>query len=389
VNLVVISHKPCWMSTNSISGYVTDGGFPLQMAILSELFDQTTLLLPVQKSTPDAGMLPLTGSNLRVRPLGQLPNSQRERRLYTIPWLALNSFKILNEIMAADAVHIPIPGDIGTIGMLLAQLLQKPLFVRHCGNWDRRLTLAERFWRWYMERYAGGKRVFMATGESPVPPSQKNPNIQWIFSTSLSEKDIETFGAILPKQLSNPVRLITVGRQESGKNTGKIIRSIPLILNKGIDIHLDVVGTGTQLVKLQELAIQLKIENRVKFHGRVDHHSVFKLLQNADIFCFPTDSEGFPKAVVEALACGLPVIATPVSVLPNLIGDSAGIILRDKSEDAIAKAVIQLCSDRANYSRLSLQAKLIARNYSLERWSNVISMRLSAQWGDLKSYVTQ
>ena len=61
MKLAVFSHKLCWPSAASPSGYATDGGFPLQMQTLSELFDATTLVVPVADHAAVVGEMPLTG----------------------------------------------------------------------------------------------------------------------------------------------------------------------------------------------------------------------------------------------------------------------------------------------------------------------------------------
>jgi glycosyltransferase involved in cell wall biosynthesis len=110
------------------------------------------------------------------------------------------------------------------------------------------------------------------------------------------------------------------------------------------------------------------------------------LLKKADLFCFPTtSSEGFPKAVLEALACGLPVITTRVSVLPALVGNGAGILLENATSLEIARGVRWCLADVARYQALSSSAVLTAAQYSLERWRDTIGSVLTPNWGPLSS----
>lgn len=386
MRLVVISHKPCWLAPDSPSGYATDGGFPFQMKALSELFDSTTLVVPcLPKYVTEQGT-PLEGHNLTVVPLTLPAGVGIRRKLSLLPWFVRNGLILFRELLRAHACHTPIPGDIGTIGMLMAFALHKPLFVRHCGNWLAQRTSAERFWKWFMEHFAGGHNVMLATGGSNEPPSRRNPNIYWIFSTSLTGEQIKCCG--VPRQaasLATP-RLITVCRQEPDKGVDLIIRSLPLLLTEFPEIRLDVVGDGSALKNWVSLADSLKIREYVIFHGGVAHSQVIELLRSADIFCFPTAaSEGFPKAVLEALACGLPVITTPVSVLPLLVGSCCGFILQERTPAAVAEAVRALILNPELYRSMSVQALEIARKYSLENWSKTIGELLREHWGELRS----
>lgn len=380
MRLAVISHKVCWHSSDSPSGFVTDGGFPQQMGAISELFDETRIVVPCATSGSTAGLSPLVGSNLSIVPLSE-PKGAGLRRKINIPfWLIRNCITIFRESRKADAVHSPIPGDVGTVGMAVAMILRKPLFVRHCGNWLVQRTLAERFWKWSMEYFAGGRNVMLATGGSAKVPSERNPNVEWIFATSLKRAEIESNSPLeLPTE--TPVRLIIVCRQEEHKGTDVVLESLPLIIQEVPNIILDVVGGGSKLATFRKQAAALNLEDRVIFHGKVVHTRVIKLLKRSHLFCYPTSaSEGFPKVVLEAMAIGLPVITTKVSVLPQLIGNINGILLDRPAPSDLANAVLELCSDRAKYRSRSASAIETAKSFSLEDWRDLIGKKLIETW---------
>jgi glycosyltransferase involved in cell wall biosynthesis len=356
------------------------------MRAISELFTATTLVVPCAESAAKEGVTPLSGNNMSIAPLSAPSGKGLRRKASLIFWLARNYSIIWREIRQADAVHTPIPGDIGTIGMVLAFLLRKPLFVRHCGNWFVQRTMAERFWRWFMESFAGGRNVMFATGGNSESPSRRNPNVTWIFSTSLREQELMAFGPRRDEDLcADRVRLIIACRQEKGKGTEKVIESLPLILKDFPQTTLDVVGDGGALADYKKVARTINVVERVTFHGKVNHSAVIRLLTQAELFCYPTNSEGFPKVVLEALACGLPVITTRVSVLPQLIGRGCGVLLEENSPEAMARAVKDVLSNRDVYIRMSARCVETARQYSLERWRDCIGERLRLAWGGLQN----
>lgn len=377
MHLVVISHKTCWRSP---SGYLTDGGFPVQMEAISELFSQTTLLVPCSYSPAPQGVSPLAGRRSEVLPLTVPGGKGIWRKLGMFTWFVRNCPTIIRAVVNADAVHAPIPGDVGTIGILAALAFRKRLFVRHCGNWLEPRTFAERAWKRGMELFAGSRNVMFATGGSTEPPSTRNANIEWIFSTSLRRKQL---AAARPKTLPDDgaIRLIIACRQEEKKGTDVVIKSLPQILEKFPGAILDVVGDGSTLDRSRALANSLGVENSVRFHGKVVQSKVLGLLGSAHLFCYPTSaSEGFPKAVLEALSCGLPIVTTPVSVLPQLVGNGCGAILQIGSANALAEAVINILSDGICYKEMSATAIETAQNYSLENWRDRIGMALRTAW---------
>lgn len=380
MRIAVVSHKLCWQEPASSSGYATDGGFPVQMAAISELFDEMRVVVPCETIGRSEGTTALEGNDLRIVPLSVPKGRGIRRKLDIVRWLLINGPKIWREVAAADAVHTPIPGDVGTIGMVLALVQRKPLFVRHCGNWMVQRTLAERAWKWSMERFAGGRNVMFATGGQPEPPSRRNPNLRWIFSTSLRLEDINgNAGRELPDD--GKIRLVIACRQEPRKGASIVIESLPGILENFPDAFLDVVGDGSLLQQLKEQAAASGRSDRIKFHGKVGQHEVIRILKNAHVFCYPTSaSEGFPKVVLEALSSGLPVITTNVSVLPQLITPDCGVVLEVPAASAVARAVNEICSDPMRYREMSLRAIEIAKEYSLEKWRDEIGTALRQAW---------
>jgi glycosyltransferase involved in cell wall biosynthesis len=380
MKLAVISHKVCWRAADSPSGFATDGGFPMQIKAISELFDETKVVVPCEETEEPDGISFLDGKNLEVTPLS-VPKGKDFVRKLDIPfWIMRNGWKIWREVRLSDAVHAPIPGDVGTIGMLFALLLRKPLFVRHCGNWMVQRTAAEAFWKWSMERFAGGRNVMMATGGADNAPSSRNANIKWIFSTSLSRNEIRN-AAARQFPADGKLKLITACRLEKRKGVEVVIESLPLILQKFPGATLDVVGGGSLLNELKARAKKLNLEDKVRFHGKVEQARVIALMKQAHVFCFPTSaSEGFPKVVLEALACGLPVLTTKVSVLPKLIGNGGGILLDAPTGERIAEAVEKICLNSEAYNQMSVRAVAAAQQYSLENWRDFIGETLRDAW---------
>jgi hypothetical protein len=357
------------------------------MRALSELFEATTLVVPCLVKEAQTGEVEISGRNLSIAPL-TIPHGQGFwRKLALSGWLLRNIPTLMREILRADAVHTPIPGDIGTIGMLLACLMRRPLFVRHCGNWFVQKTAAEHFWKWFIERFAGGRRVMLATGGAQTPPSSRNAAVQWIFSTSLEEDALKTcLTHRVQRKLDQP-RLIIACRQDVEKGTGLVIESLPQIIEHIPAVRLDVVGDGPALSAFKELANHFGVSERVTFHGKVGHDQVMDLLKSAHLFCYPTRaSEGFPKVVLDALACGLPVVTTNVSVLPQLIGGGGGILIDRPSTTLLAQAVVSILREEQSYQTMSTIAIQTAQAYSLERWRDTISHRLQTAWGVTNPY---
>jgi glycosyltransferase involved in cell wall biosynthesis len=383
MKLLVISHKECWSDPSSPSGYSTVGGFPLQMAAISRLFDEACVIATLSRTERPSGTTPICGHCLRVHPLPVPPGQDLRRKLALITWVPRHLVTMWRAAKKADAVHTPVPGDVGLIGILVALAQGKPLFVRHCGTWGEPRTAADLFLFWLLERIAGGRNVVLATGGGERLPSEKNPAIGWIHSTTLSEADLEAIPPPKPWRRGQPLKLVTVGRLSPNKNTQASIRALAQIQTVYADTTLDVVGGGLCMAELQQLTAQLDMDHAVTFHGNVSHERVLEILQRGHLFLFPTQvREGFPKAVLEAMACGLPVVATSVSVLPHLIGDTRGVLLAEPIPEAVAEAVLDLIEDEEKLAAMGREARKIAGKYTLEAWQEIIAERLRESWGE-------
>lgn len=381
VNLTIISHKPCWKSEISPTGYETDGGFPFQIKSVSELFDATTLIIPLEPSAKPNGTISITGKNISVISL-KMPRWQNFARKIHLFLLLPKIIPILwREIKKSDAVHTPVPGDIGFLGLILALIQKKPLFVRHCGTWGNRATIADRALHFLLERIAGGENIVFATGGGKGQPSKKNQNISWIFSTTLYDSEIEKINLAQPWKTGDTLKLIFIGRLTKEKNVQSAIKAIPILKESIPSVELTVVGGGNYRAELIKIAEKLNLTNQINFTGNLSHDQIFQQHGKSHLFVFPTNvKEGFPKVVIEAMAAGLPVITTNVSVLPFLIGTENGIILESPTPQNVSDAILQIISDERKYHEMMKSARETALKYTLENWKNVIAEKLSKHW---------
>ncbi|HEX9639344.1 MAG TPA: glycosyltransferase [Acidobacteriota bacterium] len=355
------------------------------MQAIAELFDATTLILALRTSTAPPGLAALTGPNLVVQAVREPGGRGWVRKMALLIRLPRLLPSIWSAMRRADAVHTPVPGDLGFLALVAALVLRKRLFVRHCGTWGHRETLADRLLMWLLPRIAGARTIVMATGGGPAPPSGPSGKIQWIFSTTLRADDFERLPQRPAWRRGQALRLVSATRLDAAKNVEASLRALPLIRARYPLASLEIAGAGPARLALEALAAELKVEREVTFLGNLSHREVLQLLQRGHIFLFPTRvAEGFPKAVLEALACGLAVVATAVSVVPHLIGNQRGIVLERPDGAAVAEAVLELIRDEERLAAMGRSGRALALEFSLERWQQKIAERLTASWGALR-----
>lgn len=381
MKLTVVWHKLFWPSSQSATGFAAHGGLGRQIEALSEIFEATRVVGACSGSGDRPGERAVAGRNVSVTALTGLPSSPWRAWLILPFWLVRNGLTFTREISCADAVFPSLPSPVGLFGLLLALALRKPLLIRPMNSWSEP-RLLWRLERALLELIAGGRNVVFATGNAGEPPSKRNPEIRWIFSTTVWEAEMTA--PTIPRSLApGRARLIIVGRQLETEGTRTVLRALPRLAQEFPRVTLDVVGHGPALSRLRQLAGELKVADRVTFHGAGTHERVLELLRQADLFCLPTvETESVRQAVHEALACGLPVVTTR---LPILVGKGCGIILRDNTPEALAEAVAACLRDPERYRNMSVEARRTAQGYSLERWRETIRVALEEAWGPLQS----
>lgn len=139
----------------------------------------------------------------------------------------------------------------------------------------------------------------------------------------------------------NPIVIGTVCRLEPQKGIQYLLLAMRIILTKFPSVRLEIVGDGSLFQELQSLTKDLGISNSVKFFGKfVD---VIPFYKKMNLFVLPSLYEGFGIVLLEAMAAGVPVIATNVDGIKEVVIDGeSGILIPSKNPEAIADAVLKL-----------------------------------------------
>lgn len=165
------------------------------------------------------------------------------------------------------------------------------------------------------------------------------------------------------------VTLLFVGRLHPQKGLAVLLPAFQQVLQARPDLNwrLWLLGDGLLRPELEARAGQLGIAHALKFWGKVD--DVPGYLARADLFVLPSRSEGMSNALLEAMAYGLPCVATCISGNIDLIQDGQnGLLVPPGDETALANGILQLAADRALRQKVGSAAYQTVKNeYSLDR----------------------
>ncbi len=134
--------------------------------------------------------------------------------------------------------------------------------------------------------------------------------------------------------------LLCVGRLVPAKGQHVLLEAASVVSARGLDFHLTFVGTGPDEERLRCTCSRLGLDDRVTFTGGLPPEQVRSHFENADLFILPSFAEGIPVVLMEAMACGVPVISSPINGIPELIEHQRnGILTPPGCVESLANAI--------------------------------------------------
>lgn len=171
--------------------------------------------------------------------------------------------------------------------------------------------------------------------------------------------DTEFFSPGDGRKDDSRVNILFVSRLIERKGLQYIIPHLKEIADKSdYDIKLSIVGDGPYRGYLEEMAKQYKVEHMIEFWGHKEKNDIVPYYRNADIFILPSQKEGMPNVVLEAMACGLPIIMTPCQGAEELI-DGNGFI---EETDTFPDRLVEMINDAEGRARMGARSRENACN---------------------------
>ena len=177
-------------------------------------------------------------------------------------------------------------------------------------------------------------------------------------STAFQPIDRETAAAVARRYLLEPGYVLSVGSLEPGKNRARLFRAMRALKDDGIDARLAIVGQPAWKYEAEAALVdELGVGDRVHYLGYVPATDLPGLYNAASVFAFPSLYEGFGLPVIEAMACGVPVLTSEVSATAEVAGDAA-VLVDPRNVDSIRHGLRSLLDDpllREHYGRRGLE----------------------------------
>lgn len=321
-------------------------------------------------------------------PVGARPG---ERGLFWMILRLAKDYVQLYRLLAKDdlaVVHVNPSLD-------LKAFLRDGLFVRMSAKQGKKVLVFFRGWQWTFAKridrwlkplfsFLYGRAACFVVLSSQFKQQLTKWGVKqpiYVEVTVMDESMADGFdleGAIDRRIANKPPVVLFLSRLIREKGILKLICAMAVLKRMDVQAKLIVAGTGKALSEARRLVQELVLSN-VEFVGHIEGLEKRRLLESANIFCLPSyHGEGFPNAVVEAMAFGLPVVSRPVGALPEFFKDGInGYLVSSLEPEAIAAAIEHLLKDPDLCKRISRNNYQYAREHFLAKDA---ARRLESIW---------
>lgn len=261
----------------------------------------------------------------------------------------------------------------GIVGFLAKKLLKKPYTVYARGS--------EVYLPWLFKTPIS-KLVLRRADVVIALTEDMKTEMQKIYSRDVAVIpngiDLESYEDLPTKEASrqrlalnnNDKIILFVGTLRPVKGLKYLIQAMNIIRQKDTKARLMLIGYGEERQSLEGLVKELDLGDRVTFVGKVPNEKVPEYMSASDVFVLPSVSEGFPVVILEAMASGLPIVATKVGGLPEIVKDGeSGFLVEPSNPEQLADRVLTLLKNEDSRQRMIMNNRNKVQQYS---WENTV-----------------
>jgi glycosyltransferase involved in cell wall biosynthesis len=249
----------------------------------------------------------------------------------------------------------------GVIGAITKLFRGKPLVVSFRGD-DGYMARDKPFWRWIT-------KWVIKNSEYIAPVSKELNNIMLELGADPHKCTLPRFGVDLDffhpqekSEVADEVKIIFVGAILRKKGVQDLFQAF-LGLPKS---RLIMVGDGTDIQELRSLNRKLGIAHRTEWKGMLSPSEVAEQIRSADVLCLPSYTEGRPNVVNEAMASGIPVVATAVGGIPDMVVEGQTAFLYTPGDVKTLQALLKrLVDDRALRTKMGRNSRVFVQQRNL------------------------
>jgi len=175
--------------------------------------------------------------------------------------------------------------------------------------------------------------------------------------------------------------LLYVGNLKDTKGCLDLLEAFPRVLATHPDANLLFVGSGPAREALLQRAAALGCATRVRLVGAVEHFALGDWFRAADLLCLPSHNEGVPNVVLEAMACGTPVVATRVGGIPEVLPEHAGILVDAHDRIGLEGALVDALGKPWDSGRIAAHASRFRWDENIQQLGDILQAAAMSRMG--------
>ncbi len=374
--LVVVSHVAHHRCDGRLYAY---GPYAREIDIWADLFPEVVVAAPCRQQEPPGDCVAFMRENISIRPQLQTGGTTVGSRLVQVLLLPLHFWNLSRAMARADAIHVRCPGNLGLIGVALAPLFSRFLVAKYAGQWNgyagepfsvrlQRSLLRSRWWR-------GPVTVY---GQWPNQPAHVVP----FFTSVLTEQQMQRArrSAAAGRGVDR-LRIVFVGRLSKAKNVDTLLSALGLLKQAGVSFECTIIGEGPERRTLEEQSSDCGLASSVTFAGGLPFEKVLQHYEAANVLVLVSETEGWPKAITEAMAFGLVCIGSNRGLLPQILGEGRGLLAEPGDAKALSDALRWIAANAQESALMSKVAAKWAQQFFLEGLRQALKELLERHWG--------
>lgn len=383
MRLVVISSAPLVQLDDR---YFLYAPYEKEMQVWANHADQIYFCCPIWKNDRKLLLAAVSFPIDKVIPVEDFDVTTLSRLLKAIPVVFKAILVIFKAMQQADHIHLRCPGNMGLLGAFVQMAFpKKSKTAKYAGNWDPKSVQpwSYRLQKWLLSNpFLTRNMQVLVYGEWEGSSTNIKPFFTATYSENeakdVADRDLKSIARLQHSSttelcaLAALVQFVFVGTLSEGKRPLYAIQLVEALSKKGTAVCLTLYGDGLLRSDLERYVTEHDLVNVVHFKGNQSKEILMVAYQEAHFLLLPSKSEGWPKAVAEAMFWGCVPITTSVSCVPQMLdGGRRGLFLEmdlQKDQEHISKVV----SNAPFFCEMSSNGSQWSRKYTLERFETDI-----------------
>jgi glycosyltransferase involved in cell wall biosynthesis len=370
--LVIVSHVIVFRHEGRLYAHAP---YARELNIWADLFREVIIASPYREGPPFSDSEMLARDNITVAPQRESGGEKLWQKIMQVVSLPILLWDLARAVRSGDATHVRCPGNLGLLGVIVAPVFSRYLIAKYAGQWisSEKEPMSVRLQKGILRSSWWGGPVTVY-GRWPDQP----PHIVPFFTSVLTAGDVaRARRAAQIKKRNGPLRILYVGRLSSSKNVDILLSGVARLP----EVHCTIVGSGPEGPALVHLAEALGVTDRVRFTGGLKVDDVLSFYEDSDVLVLASDTEGWGKAIAEAMTFGLVCIGSDRGFIPQMLGEGRGIIIPPKNVEALVQALSHVAENQEESAGMGARSAAWAQKYSLEGLRNALRELLTRTWG--------